>query len=181
MPIETGSLSAAEAPPRQREDVRTEPTATTEPVQDFGVTAPGGLRSPARPSRRQAKKAARPAPRSSKVVVKRIDPLTVLKVSLLFYLSMFLILLTSAVLLWTAAEAVGVVGNIESFMDSIGFDGYALEAPLLLRGTALGGAVLVLTGTFGNVVMAVLYNLISEVVGGLKITLGEDGRGRRSV
>lgn len=122
-----------------------------------------------------------PAQRASKVVLKRLDPFSVLKVSLLFYLSMFLIVLIAAVLLWAAATSIGVVGNIESFMVSIGFEGFTFEAPLLLRGVALGGAVLVLAGTFGNVVMALLYNLISEVVGGIKITLGEDAGRRRSV
>ncbi len=121
------------------------------------------------------------APRASKVVIKRLNAFSVLKVSLLFYLSMFLILLVAAVLLWGAATSIGVVGNIESFMDSIGFENFNFEPPELLRGTALGGAVLVLAGTFGNVVMALLYNLISEVVGGVKVTLGEDGGGRRSV
>jgi hypothetical protein len=115
------------------------------------------------------------------VVLKRLDPFSVLKVSLLFYLSMFLILLIAAVLLWGAAESIGVVENFESFMDSIGFTDFTFEAPQLLRGAGLGGAVLVLAGTFGNVVMAVLYNLISDVVGGIKVTLGEDDRGRRSV
>ena len=122
-----------------------------------------------------------PAPRASKVVIKRLDPLAVLKVSLLFYLSMFLIVLIAAVLLWAAATSIGVVGNIESFMVSIGFEGFTFEAPQLLGGAALGGAVLVLAATFGNVVMALLYNLISEVVGGIKITLGEDEGRRRSV
>lgn len=122
-----------------------------------------------------------PAPRASKVVLRRVDPLSVLKVSLLFYLSMFLIVLIAAVLLWAAATSIGVVGNIESFMDSIGFTDFTFEVPQLLRGAALGGAVLVLAGTFGNVVMALLYNLISEVVGGIRVTLGEDAGRHRSV
>jgi uncharacterized membrane protein YagU involved in acid resistance len=112
-------------------------------------------------------------------VVKRLDPWSVLKVSLLFYLSLFLILLVAMVLLWGAANSVGAVSNIESFMDSIGFTDFTFQAPQLLRGAALGGAVLVVAGTFGNVVMAVLYNLISEVVGGFRITLGEDESARR--
>ncbi len=114
-------------------------------------------------------------------MVKRLDPWSVLKVSLLFYLSMFLILLVALVGLWAAANSVGVVDNIESFMDSIGFTDFTFEANQLLRAVALGGAVLVLAGTFGNVVMAVLYNVISDVVGGLKITLGEDDASRRSI
>lgn len=113
--------------------------------------------------------------------MKKLDPWSVLKVSLLFYLSLFLILLVAMVLLWGAANSIGVIGNIESFMDSIGFTDFTFEAAQLLRGAALGGAVLVVAGTFGNVVMAVLYNLIGEVVGGLKVTLGEDETGRRAI
>lgn len=123
---------------------------------------------------------AAPRARASRVVLKRLDPWSVLKVSLLFNLSLFLILLVSMVLLWAAATSIGVVGNIEGFMDSIGFTDFTFEAAELLRGAALGGAVLVVAGTFGNVVMAVLYNLISEVVGGFRITLGEDDARRPS-
>ena len=182
MPSETGGLTAAESPPRPEQEVLHEDrTVPTEPVRDVGAMPADSVRTPtAAPSRRQARRA-RPAPRSSRVVLKRLDPFSVLKVSLLFYLSMFLILLIAAVLLWGAAESVGVVGNFESFMDSIGFTDFTFEAPQLLRGAGLGGAVLVFAGTFGNVVMAVLYNLISDVVGGIKVTLGEDDRGRRSV
>ena len=154
--------------------------ATTPPAPPTPPPAPPEAPAPKARKERVARPAA-PAPRASRVVIKRLNAVSVLKVSLLFYLSMFLILLVAAVLLWAAAHTIGVVGNIESFMDSIGFTDFSFEGPLLLRGTALGGAVLVLAGTFGNVVMALLYNLISEVVGGIKITLGEDSAGRRSV
>jgi hypothetical protein len=120
-----------------------------------------------------------PPPRRSRVVVRSVDTWSVLKISLLFYLSVFVVLLVASMLLWAAASAIGIVENIESFMDSIGFTDFSFEAGQLLRGSALGGAVLVVAGTFGNVVMAVLYNLISEVVGGLRITLGEDETARR--
>ena len=148
------------------------PTSVSPPVVDD---------PPTRPPKVRAERPAPAAPRVSKVVIKRLNAISVMKVSLLFYLSVFLILLVAAVLLWGAAMSIGVVGNIESFMDSIGFEDFTFRPPQLLRGAALGGAVLVLAGTLGNVVMALLYNLISEVVGGVKVTLGEDAGGRRSV
>lgn len=134
-----------------------------------------------RPVREEPRSRAVPPTRASRVVVKNLDAWSVLKVSLLFYLSMFLMLLVTMVLLWAAATSIGAVGNIEGFMDSIGFTDFTFEAPQLLRGAALGGAVLVVAGTFGNVVMAVLYNLIADVVGGLRVTLGEDESARRAV
>jgi len=44
----------------------------------------------------------------------------------------------------------------------------------VLRGSVLGGIVLVALGTGINVVAAVLYNLIADVVGGVEITVLEE-------
>jgi hypothetical protein len=172
----TSELSTAEGAPR-RDDITAEVARADAEPNRAGAPAPGGGRDRGRAPKVQAP----PPPRASRVVVRNVDPWSVLKVSLLFYLSVFVILLVAAMLLWAAANSVGIVENIESFMDSIGFTDFTFEAGQLLRATALGGAVLVVAGTFGNVVMSVLYNLISEVVGGLRITLGEDETGRRSI
>ena len=104
---------------------------------------------------------------TSRVVVRRVDPWSVLKVSILFYLSVCIVLLVAGVLLWAAASSAGVVDNIESFMDAIGFTGFRFLPGQILRGAALGGLVLVVAGTFANVLLAMLYNLIGDVVGGV--------------
>ena len=122
-----------------------------------------------------------PRPRTTRAVVRRVDPWTVLKVSLLFYLAMFVVLLTAGVLLWTAARSAGVVDNVESFMDSIGFTDFRFLPNRILRASFLGGLVMVVAGTAGNVLMTVLYNLISDVVGGLTLTLTDDDKGRRKI
>ncbi|HEX7165410.1 MAG TPA: DUF3566 domain-containing protein, partial [Acidimicrobiales bacterium] len=51
----------------------------------------------------------------------------------------------------------------------------------LLRGFAAAGLVIVVLGTGFSVLMAVVYNLISDVVGGIQITvLEEDPRAVRA-
>jgi hypothetical protein len=118
---------------------------------------------------------AKPAgPRTSRVVLRRLDPWAVLKVSALFWFSMVLIVLTAGVLLWAAAASVGLVGNIEEAMAGIGFDNFQFRPGQILRGAALVGIVLSVAGTCGNVLLAVLYNVISDTVGGLRLTLSED-------
>lgn len=112
--------------------------------------------------------------RTSRVVLRRVDPWTVLKVSVLFHLSVCIVLLTSGVLLWAAASSVGVIENIESFVISVGFDDFEFRPAQILRASTLAGMVLVVSGTLGSVLLAVLYNLINDVVGGLKLTLAED-------
>jgi hypothetical protein len=114
------------------------------------------------------------APRSTAVVLRRIRPASVLRVSILFYLSLCLALFTAGVLLWLAANAIGLVGNIEGFMDDVGFTDFRLQAGPLLVGSGLISVVLVATGSLANFLMAVLYNLIGDVVGGIKVVLTED-------
>ena len=118
---------------------------------------------------------AKPAgPRTSRVVLRRVDPWAVLKVSALFWFSMVLILLTAGVLLWAAAASVGLVNGIEDAMAGFGFEDYEFLPGKILRGAALVGVVWSIAGTLGNVLLAVLYNLISDTVGGLRLTLSED-------
>jgi hypothetical protein len=112
--------------------------------------------------------------RTTRVVLRRLDPWSVLKLSLVYYLAVFVVILVAATLLWAGAEAAGVVGNIENFMVDIGFEDFKFLPSKLLGGVALGGLVLVVAGTFANVLLSSLFNLMSDVVGGLKLTLQED-------
>jgi hypothetical protein len=51
---------------------------------------------------------------------------------------------------------------------------------VILRSSLLGGVVLALVGTGGNVVLAVLYNLIVEVAGGIEVVLADEQPPRRT-
>ena len=157
------------------------PTAAqpvTPPVTDDVEWKDGPAKPPKPP---KAPKAPKPAKtpvlrgRTTRVVLRHLDPWSVLKLSLVYYTAVFLVILVAGVLLWAGAEAVGVVGNIENFMVDIGFEDFTFVPSKLLSGVALGGLVLVVAGTFANVLMTALFNLMGDVVGGLKLTLQEDG------
>lgn len=116
---------------------------------------------------------AKPA-RTSRVVVRRIDPVAVFKVSALFYVSLCIALFTAGLLLWAGAHAIGLVDNVESFMDEIGFTDFRLDGGRMFQGFLVLGVALVVVGSIANLLMAVLYNLIGDVVGGIKVVLSED-------
>ena len=118
--------------------------------------------------------ASAPTPRTSHVVLKRVEPWSVLKLSLLFYLCVCLALLVASVALWLGASAAGIVGNVESFFQDAGFEGFEFSAGQLLEGFAIGGLILVVAGTVANMLLAALFNLMSDVVGGVRVTLAED-------
>ena len=112
--------------------------------------------------------------RRVRLVIRRIEPLTVLRVSVLFWASIYVILLVAALMLWSAATATGLRENVESFVgDLIAADDFSFKPAQMLRASVAGGAVLVALGSFATVMMAVLYNLISDVVGGVAVVFEE--------
>jgi hypothetical protein len=107
-------------------------------------------------------------------VVRKIDTWSVLKVSSLFFLSLVLVLLIAGILLWAAGTAVGAIDSVESFMQAIGFEDFRFVGTQLLRGFTAAGLVFVLLGTGLSILVAVIYNLISDVVGGIELTVLEE-------
>lgn len=132
----------------------------------------GGATTPGTKGSKAAAKAK--APRSTSVVVSRIQPGSLLKVSAVFYLSLSLALFIAGLLLWAGARSIGLVANIEGLMDEVGFTDFRLETGPLLVGSAVASVVLVVAGSVANLLMALLYNLIGDVVGGIKVVLTED-------
>ena len=112
--------------------------------------------------------------RATREVVRRIDAWSVLKLSVVFYVALYGILLVAAVVLWMAATATGLRDNVESFIgEMIASNKFQFVGWELFRAGAVGGAILVVFGTGANVMLAVLYNLISDTVGGVVMVVEE--------
>jgi hypothetical protein len=111
--------------------------------------------------------------RRSQLVVRRVDPVSVLRVAGLFWLSMFVVVIIAGVLLWSAGDSVGALGRVTKFMQSVGFDDFHLHGKPLLKAALAGGIVLVLLATLLSVLASVLFNLISDVVGGVRVNAVE--------
>jgi hypothetical protein len=184
------------------------------------------------------------APRRAKVrarkvrrIVRHIEPWSVLKLSVLFFMSVFLIICVASAVLWNAARSAGAIDDVESFITSLGFGncediepdaattpdttpstvdgageqvsggaptsttvpaatqeetstlpdedgdcaegqrlvgGFKFEDQQIFRAFALGGVVLVLAGAAASVVLALLFNLISDLTGGVRVTVLEE-------
>ena len=152
----------------------TAPVVDDAPTEVAPESPPAAAATGKPPQAKKQPKAKKPVGRTTRVVLRQLDPWTVLKLSLVYYLCLFVVLLVAGTILWAGANAAGMVGNIETFMEDIGFEDWRFLPSQLLGGVTLGGAVLVVAGTCANVLLAVLFNLMSDVVGGLKLTLQED-------
>ena len=141
-----------------------------------------------------------PQGRRVRRVIRRVDPWTVLRFSVFFYLSIFLVMLVAGFALWQVGSATGVRDNAEGFVGELVGAGpvtdpaggaasnadskdnnFRFEGGRILQASALGGLVLVVLGTGANVLLVVLYNLISDVAGGVEITVLEEDTTTRPV
>ncbi len=154
--------------------VTTGPNAvTTGPQPAVGAPsppAPGRARPPVR-----TRMARRPRVRKVNRVVRRIDAWSVFKISLVFWAVVFAILLVAGVLLWNLANTTGTITNVEGFIkDLFGLKTFKFEGDQLLRSAWIMGGVLVVGGTALTVTLTVLFNLISDLLGGVRVTVLEE-------
>lgn len=190
-PIDSsGAAPAPAAPPALREPAkaapvigrstpkpRREPKPPKEPraVATKPTGAPRLVTVEEAMSGHHRKREAQPRGRKVKRIVRRLDAWSVLKVSFIFYSCIYIVSMVAIVLLWNLASGAGVIDNIESFIEDLGaFETFRFDADRLLQGTALGGAVLALLATGLTALGSVLFNLISDLVGGIRMTVIEE-------
>jgi uncharacterized membrane protein len=99
---------------------------------------------------------------------------TVTRASLLLYLALLIVFLVAGVMLWLIAGLTGTLDAVEeAIATTVAFDSFSFVGFQLFVGTALIGLIMSLVGTGVNTLIAVLYNLISDVVGGIEISIEE--------
>ena len=135
--------------------------------------APAPAEAPARAERGRAKPS-RARSRQARVVLRKVDPWSVLKISFVFYLCMMVVILGALMILYGILGAMGVLDTATEFLVDLGFgDDFQVHGNWLFsRGLAIG-LVLVVLWTLINVFIVFLYNLLSDVVGGIEVTLSE--------
>jgi hypothetical protein len=106
------------------------------------------------------------------VEVRKVDLWSVLKVSLCFYLAGLVVLLVAGIVAWLLVDAAGGIHNFEDFMgELLSANDYRIIGGQLLLGAALVGLVLVALATILTTLAAALFNVFSELVGGVEVTL----------
>ena len=167
------SIEPLQVPPSS-----TPPAPTgTDPVIDGLRDEPRAPRETSRasaPSRRDRRRDARLRARKVTRVIRRIDPWSVVKVSAVLYLCLWLVITVAGVILWQVARATGTLDNLQDFLaTALADDSFTIEGGRVLLSTLLGGVVLVFAGTGLTVLLAVLFNLVSELTGGLRMSVVE--------
>ena len=165
-----------------------EPTpAGTQSAPSAAVAAEAAMTTPSAPAVSEVKSEPTPAPeqearakppqRRTRVTIRQVGPLSVLKFSMIFYFCVMVAVFLGLVFLYMIMQAVGVIDTIEGWVTEIfpqnGGATFQIEPGYLLPRAFLIGCGMVVVWSLINLMVAFLYNLISDVVGGIEITLAE--------
>jgi Transmembrane domain of unknown function (DUF3566) len=133
-----------------------------------GRSAPSALRRPGR------------GPRRASLQVKRFDPWSVLKLSLVLGVAMFFIWLVAVGVLYTVLDGMGVWDKLNGTYSSLvsGEGANAPADPLISAGRVFGiaailGAINIVLLSALATVSAFIYNVSADLAGGLEVTLSE--------
>ncbi len=117
------------------------------------------------------------APRQTKVVLSQVHPWSVFKFSLLFYFCLMLVFVFALLILYWVLSVIGVLHSLSNLMTTIGLGnrktGFQFNGFYIFSRLFLFGMVGVVVWSLVNVFVALLFNLVSDVVGGIGVTLTE--------
>jgi Transmembrane domain of unknown function (DUF3566) len=126
-----------------------------------------------RPMPRPAATAAAPAvDRRARLVLRRLDPWSVLKFSVIFYFCLMLISLLVFAVIWFVLVNLGVFQSMTEFAGNFNLE-VAFPAGTVFRWYAFVGLLGVVVWSIVTVLLTLLFNLVNDVTGGIEVVLAE--------
>lgn len=159
-----GGTREAPAPPRPADRAGSLGAPSAPSVTSGTATRPGG-------------------PRRARLTIRRVDPWSVLKFTLLFTLCLLVVGVVAVAALYAALDRLEVFDAINNSVKNLTQEGSGASATggveIYFRPkTIIGGAALL--GLLNTIIMtalatlcAFLYNLVADIVGGIEVVLGE--------
>jgi hypothetical protein len=114
--------------------------------------------------------------RRAKLEIKRFHPLSVLKVSLLFYFCLMLIVFFALLIVYWVLGLIGALNSLSHFLSNLnlgGKAGFQFNGPFIFVRIFLFGLAGVVVWSLVTVCLALLYNLVADVLGGIRVTVSE--------
>jgi hypothetical protein len=168
LPPTDAQRSITPARARERFDQRVSMAQTADQAEEMPF-------EPQPQPRRRPRRRVRPAARRVKRTIRRVDPLSVLKLSLFYYACFLVVWLGFVAVVFWVIQSMGLFDVIESVSKGFALEWGKIDISLWLveRWAFLIGLVLVVIGSVINAILAFLYNVGSDLVGGVEVTFVE--------
>lgn len=112
-------------------------------------------------------------------LVRHIDPWSMLKLALLMSLCIWVVVMIASVIVWSVANSTGALESLERFFnESLQLEDFELSGDVLFRQFGLISLLFALGGTATVVVATLVFNLISDIIGGVWVSVIEEETAR---
>ena len=127
-----------------------------------------------RPSRAQVRAARRLQARKVGRLVRHVDLWSLLKVALLFHTCLLLVGVVAGMVIWWVLQRSGVLTSVEGFIEQIFLlEQFRFDGRTVFRFGVLGGFLTVVALSLVTVLGGLLFNLISDLTGGIRVSVVE--------
>jgi hypothetical protein len=120
------------------------------------------------------RRSTRPRVRRVTRVVRHVDTWSIFKVALVFNVFLYAVALTAGVLLWHVAVATGTIDNVQKFFEGFGWTSFQFKGGEIYHNAWIAGLFVAVGLTGLAVLMATLFNLITDLVGGIRVSVLEE-------
>jgi hypothetical protein len=112
-------------------------------------------------------------------LVRHVDPWSVLKLSLLLALCMWVVALIASVIIWSVANNTGALDSLERFFqENLRLTDFELTGGVLFRQFGLISLLASLGFAASMVIISLVFNLVSDIIGGVWISVIEEETAR---
>ncbi|BBX19400.1 hypothetical protein CRI77_24365 [Mycolicibacterium duvalii] len=172
---------ASEIPDLSGAAPRSAPAAQRKPADRPGADQPPRSPRPAPPSRaiEVASRQQHRGPVRASMQIRRVDPWSTLKVSLLLSVALFFVWMIAVAFLYLVLGGMGVWSKLNSNVGDLltsasgSSGGELVSSGTIFGGAALIGLVNIVLLTAAATIGAFIYNLTTDLVGGVEVTLAD--------
>lgn len=150
------------------------------PVARSTRSVSGAATATSHTSRAEGGNGRTPRARRMNLSITRLDPWSVAKVTFMLSVALGIVQVVAAGLMWLLLQAVGVFDQVTQIISSAGLDAGSFNlADVFSISTVLSAVTIfsiieVVLFTILMAILSLLYNVVSSLVGGVHITLGDD-------
>lgn len=118
-------------------------------------------------------------PRSVELTVAKVDAWSVLKTSFLLSIALAVATIVGTIVVWFVLDGMNVFGSIEDFLTELGAERFLtlmdyVRLPRVISYSTIIGVGNIVIFTALATLVALLYNLIATLVGGIKVSLMDE-------
>lgn len=118
-------------------------------------------------------------PRSVELTIARVDPWSVLKTAFLLSIALGIATVVAVIVVWFVLDGMNVFGSVEDFLIELGAERFLtlmeyVRLPRVISYATIIGVGNIVIFTALATLIALLYNLIATLVGGIKVSLMDE-------